>query len=147
MRKLLFMMIAIIFIVSAGSNLVGDHAFEILDVSSITFFSDLLLQFGSLSSELSTIISSSFTLLSDALMLGLTFTETVVSFITSMKPVIDAFMQVMVPIMESLFTLLDTALSGMQMFFDDMRSSLGDIGRKMSDIFGSIGRFFSNIFD
>ena len=146
MRKFLFMMIAMIFIVSSGSNLVGDRAFEILDVSSVTFFSDLLLQFGQLSSSLSGIISSSFSLLSQTLTLGLSLLESVTAFFSSIQPVMDAFMESIVPLMQKVFDLLNVALSGIVDFCNDMREPIQEIGDWLSKIFGSIGRFFKNFF-
>ena len=141
MRKLLFMMIAMIFIVSAGSNLVGDHAFEILDVSSITFFSDLLLQFGTLTSSLSSVISSSFVMLTQTLQFGLSLVETLTSFFTTVQPLMEKFMKEVVPLIEKIFKILDTTLKGIKDFCDVMRNPIQGISDWLSRIFNSLKSF------
>ena len=134
------------FLLAVGSGLSGDHAFEIVDVSKITFFSDMLVQFGEMTSTLSTTIANSVNLLSSAFSFLLKFVDMINEAYEAMKPIMDAFSDSIIPGLQAMFRLLEEALSGLTDFFNDVKSSLGGIGEKIEGFGQRVKSWWESIF-
>ena len=146
MRKVLIMAFSMFFLLATGSGVSGDHAFEIIVVSKITYFSDMLVQFGELTTTLSTTISNSVNLISSAFSFLLTFVDMINDAYAAMKPFMDAFNDSVIPGLQAMFRLLEEALSGLTDFFTDVKNSLGGIGDKVEGLGNRIKNWWNSIF-
>lgn len=146
MRKVLVLVLSMYFLMAVGSGVTGDHAFELADVSAVTFFSDLLVQFGQLTSTLSTTLANSVNLISSAFSFLLSAVDMVNDFYALIKPVMDAFSNSIIPGLQAMFRLLEEALSGLSGFLKDIKDSLGGLGDKIEGLGNKIKSWWNKVF-